>query len=80
MVTPLGAMRAFERQIQIFSIVIIISRLVAAWQILTHILKKVLENSKSGPKAPKICILLSLLIFDRVNKIERNTVFITGHE
>ena len=52
----------------------------AALQILAHILKKVLESLISGPKAPKIQILLSLPIFDRVNKIGQTKVFITGHE
>ena len=65
---------------QSFSIVIDISRFVAAWQILAHILKIVLEISKSGPKAPEIPNLLSLHIFDRHNEIgwnqHENPVFV----
>ena len=34
--------------------------------------KKVLEISKSGPKAPKIQILLSLPIFEKRNEIEND--------
>ena len=45
----------------------------------THF-KKVLKNLKSGPKAPKICILLSLLIFDRVNEIKICFFEVTPHE
>ena len=69
-----------QKKTQTFSIVIIFSRFVATWQILAHILKKVLKSLKSGPKAPKIRILLSLPIFDRVNEIKIRFFEVTPHE
>ena len=39
-----------------------------------------LKRLKSGPKAPKIRILLSLPIFDRVNEIKIRFFEVTPHE